>query len=267
MDLEHLPLLDVQRDLYRLPRGMERFKAYLANLIDKDADDIKLPLSAMNPMGKDHLPAFLDALLAMDAETAAARAVERCGRALAGEPGSYRVCLVVSDDLGGGWTDRHASELAHRMDPRAMHKRGWVTVILWTTESYTPAKVEAETAACLFRAAYAGRYGYAKTLGDVMKQEGYAMASAAGLTKGYAPRTDEEDARGREAGLAAGAAPSDEELEYTREVLRPLRGNTDAPTLIAALFGDAAAKKLGHAPLGLSERAGLALAMREALGR
>jgi hypothetical protein len=40
MDLEYVPLLKTQRDIYRLPRGMERFREYLDALIDKDADDI-----------------------------------------------------------------------------------------------------------------------------------------------------------------------------------------------------------------------------------
>jgi hypothetical protein len=35
---------------------------------------------------------------------------------------------------------------------------------------------------------------------------------------------------------------------------------TDHATLIAALFGDAAARELGYRPLGLSPRAGVALA-------
>jgi hypothetical protein len=189
MILEYHPLLNVQCDLYRLPRGMERFNAYLAALIDKDADDIKLPLAAMNPMGGDHLLVFLEALLAMGADAMAAEAVERCGHALNGQPGRFRVCLVVSDDLMGGWTNRHASELHHLMDPGALYKRGWVTVILWTSETYSPAKVEAETAVCLFRAVYIGRHGYAKTLDDVLKQEGFASASAARLRKAVAPGT------------------------------------------------------------------------------
>jgi hypothetical protein len=52
----------------------------------------------------------------------------------------------------------------------------------------------------------------------------------------------------------------DEDLAYTREVLREYTGATDRATLIAALFGDAAARELGYEPLGLSPRAGLALA-------
>ena len=59
MTLEYVPLLKVQRDLYDLPRGIERFREYIQTMTG-GGDELKLPLVAMNPMGKDHLPPFLD---------------------------------------------------------------------------------------------------------------------------------------------------------------------------------------------------------------
>lgn len=50
MRLTYTPLLQTQRDLYDLPRGRERFDAYLQAMRGSLADDISLPLSAMNPM-------------------------------------------------------------------------------------------------------------------------------------------------------------------------------------------------------------------------
>jgi hypothetical protein len=47
--LEFVPLLQVQRDLYSLPRGWERFRAYLKTMVDPETKDLKLPLAAMNP--------------------------------------------------------------------------------------------------------------------------------------------------------------------------------------------------------------------------
>ena len=34
MKLEYVPLLEVQRELYRMPRGFERFREYLRTMID-----------------------------------------------------------------------------------------------------------------------------------------------------------------------------------------------------------------------------------------
>ena len=77
MTLTFLPLLHVQRELYALPRGMERFREYIRTMTDADTGDLALPLVAMNPMGKDHVPALIDAYLALEAERVAAEATAK----------------------------------------------------------------------------------------------------------------------------------------------------------------------------------------------
>lgn len=237
MKLEYAPILRLQYDLYQLPRGYERFREYLRRMIDAETEDIKLPLMVMNPMGKEHLPSFLEKLLAMQADERAAEATAKAQTMLHSEPGEYKVCLVVSDDLKGGWTNRYASEFRHRFQQQAYYKRGWITGILWTSEVYTPASIREEMLTCVFRAAYVQRHGHPRTLSEMLAQEGYAMRNA-----GAAPQLDTH------------------ELAYTREVLAPYLIRTDHPTLFAALFGDEAARQLGYPPLGLAARAGLALA-------
>jgi hypothetical protein len=247
MKLEYVPLLQVQRDLYKMPRGFERFQEYLRTMIDPNTGDLKLPLVAMNPMGKDHLPPFLDKLLEMNADGEAARATSEAQSALASEPGNYKVCLVVSDDLRGGWTNRYTTELDYRFRQKAYYKRGWIAGILWTSETYTPEQVREEVQLCLFRVAYIQRHGYARTLSEMLAQESYAMSQTARRMAGStAPALDPDD------------------LAYTREVLATYLDKTDQPTVIAALYGDVAAQQLGYPPLGLSPRAGLALALDNA---
>ena len=237
MTLEYVPLLKVQRDLYDLPRGFERFREYIRTMTG-GSDELKLPLVAMNPMGKEHLPPFLDHLLAIDADGVGARALGDAASALADEPGDYRACLVVSDDLKGGWTNRYASEFSYRFEQRAMYRRAWLPAILWTSETYDATLVRAEVLECIYRVVHVQRHGPPRTLGEMLSQESYVMRGA-GST---APRL------------------ADDDLSYTREVLREYASATDRATLIAALFGDGAARDLGYQPLGLSPRAGLALA-------
>ena len=69
MKLSLLPLLQIQRDLYAMPRGMERFREYIKAMTDPETGDLSLPLVAMNPMGKDHVPALIDEYIALGAET------------------------------------------------------------------------------------------------------------------------------------------------------------------------------------------------------
>jgi hypothetical protein len=243
MDLEFVPLLQLQRDLYRLPRGMERFRHYLRVMVNDTGDDLRLPpLVIMNPMGKDHVPALLDALLALDAEGVAARAVTEAAAGVADVPGDYKVGLVVADDAGGGWTNRYASEFSLLSPGRTTRARGWLAGVLWSSEPASEQAVREAVLTTVYRTAYRERHGPARTLRELMAQEGYVRA-AAGCTR---PALDADD------------------LAYTREVIAPHLDAPDMRTAVECLYGDAAGRTLGFTPRGLSDRAGLALALHDA---
>ena len=60
-----------------MPRGMERFREYIKTMTDAETGDLALPLVAMNPMGKDHIPALIDEYIALGAEAIAQQAHRR----------------------------------------------------------------------------------------------------------------------------------------------------------------------------------------------
>jgi hypothetical protein len=242
MDLAFVPLLRVQRELYAMPRGMERFRAYIKTMTDAETGDLALPLVAMNPMGKDHVPALIDEYLALGAEEIAAEAVAGVPRATASAVAHFKVALVVSDDLKGGWTDRWASEYSHRIESAAISRRGWLVGILWTSEPASAQKVRDAVLTSIYRAVFLQRHAAPETLAEMLDQEGYAMAQAGCAT----PSLDDDD------------------LAYTRSVIAPHLAARDRATVIACLFGDRAAAALGYQPQGLSDRAGLALALSQA---
>jgi len=110
LNLDYVPLLRVMRELHSIPRGqppdfngMKRFRQYLRTIFpdDKNADQL-IPLLAMNPMGKEHVTAALDAYLAMDGDGIGARAAAEAAARLTDVPGDFKVGLVVADDLLGG---------------------------------------------------------------------------------------------------------------------------------------------------------------------
>jgi len=243
MKIEFVPLLQVQRDLYSIPRGPERFSAYLKTMVNSDGTDVRLPpLVAMNPMAKEHIPALLDALLALDAEGTAGRACAEAASQVATAPGNFKVGLVVADDLLGGWTNRYTAEFSHRFETHLAYKRGWLSAVIWSSVPPSLRTVREEAMAVIFRAAYVLEHGAALNLGGMLAQEGHVMARA-GCSE---PNLDLPD------------------LDYTREVLQPLLQATDRPTLMVCLFGDPAARALGYPPQGLSHRACLALALSDA---
>jgi hypothetical protein len=241
MTFEFVPLLRVQRELYALPRSMERFRAYIATMTDADTGDLALPLVAMNPMAKDHVPALLDDYLRLDADVMAAQSLSIAAAQLADVPGAFKVSLVMADDLKGGWTNRYCAEFSHRFESLTLMKRGWLVGLLWTSEAASLDAARSETLAAAFRAAHLLGRPAARTLDEMLTQEGFVMAMAGCTT----PSLDPDD------------------LEYTRDVIAAHRGAQDRATIMACLFGDAAARALGYSPQGLSERAGLALALHD----
>src|SRR5438309_8889120 len=114
MNLTYVPLLQIQRELQGLPRNYERFRQYL-HTISPDGTILELPpLGIMNPMGKDHVTALLDALLALDADGIATRALADASAQVANDSGDFKVALVIADDLMGGWTNRYDYEFSIR---------------------------------------------------------------------------------------------------------------------------------------------------------
>ncbi len=234
----HLPLLNIQRELYRLPRGPERFEAYIKRMTGPD-DALALPLTVLNPMAKPHVLERLEQLLTLDAETLAAEAVGRANEKL--EPKTpIQLGLVVADDVAGGWTDRYLTDAAHRFEPGEL-RYGFATTLLWAGESYTAASLTGQVLAACDRTASILEHGPARTLRQRMAQEGGAAAFA-----GAEPALDAD------------------ELEYTRAVVTPHLHTTAFPTAFACLYGDPAARSVGYEPLGLSQNAGFALALSEA---
>jgi hypothetical protein len=251
MELDYVPLLQIQRDLHGIPRSMERFRTYLRTMLNQDGTDVELaPLAAMNPMGKDHVKDLLDALLGLNADEVGARAAAEASAALADFPGHFRAALVVSDDLMGGWTNRYACEfdlrfgpdhLRSRTGPRHM-ARFWVTGVLWSSEAPTPRAAREAVLTAAYRVAYRQLHGPAATLREMTAQEGQVMTMAGCIQ----PEIEADD------------------LAYTREVLLPRLDADDKRTAIECLFGDAAGRSLGVTPRGLSPWAGLALALYDA---
>jgi hypothetical protein len=266
MNLDYVPLLRIMRELHGIPRGqppdfngMKRFRHFVRTIfplkkngqIDENAVYL-LPLLAMNPMGKDHVTALLDAYLAMDADAIGARVAAEVAARLADVPGHFKVGLVVCDDLMGIGTNRYDCEFAFRFGPAHLPSGGvkhsrwlkdvWLTGVLWSSESPSERAVREALLMAAHRVAYMHQHGPARTLREMLAQEGQVMARA-GCS---GPTLDAED------------------IAYTREVLIPYLDADDRRICMECLFGDEAGRTLGFTPRGLSPWAGLALALHEA---
>jgi hypothetical protein len=129
------------------------------------------------------------------------------------------------------------------LSPKAARspRSAWLTGVLWASDPPAAQTAREATLMPIFRAGYAQEHGPARTLRDVLAQEGYVMIRS-GCT---APFLDAQ------------------ELAYTAAVVAPYLNAEDVPTLISCLFGDPASISLGYSPQGLREQAGLALALHQ----
>jgi hypothetical protein len=252
MKLEYIPLLQIQRDIYRTPRGMKRFEEYLEVLRSGLRDRLlPVPLIGINPMAREHVDALLDRLLELDADGIGARAAAEVAAQLPEVPAEFKLSVVVGDDAKGGGTNRYAYEMDLRFGPPSFRGRTgprkwpeWHSAFLWSSEAPSERAVREAVRAIAFRLAYGAANPPPVTIRDMLAQEGWVMARAG--CEG--PTLDTED------------------LAYTREALAPHLEASDLRTAIECLFGDAAARSLGFTPRGLSPWAGLALALHDARG-
>lgn len=244
MRLEHVELLKIARDLHDLPRGMERFQEYLRTMKNGLEDDVDLvPLLVMNPMGREHVAARLDELLALDAESIARDALKETEPLFAPLIADFELLrhgLTILDDVHGGWTNRILTDASIRFNTEAVFKRPWIVSHWLVSETPTMEGVRQRVKCAAARIAHTLRHGVPKTLGEIMIQEGWAEAYG-----GVQRALDQDD------------------LEYTRHVLESHRSSSSYPVIIAAMYGDAVARVLGYPPLGVSENAGFALALSE----
>jgi len=237
-------LLTVQRGIYDEPRGLDRFKTYIRELT-AGTDEMVLPITAQNPMGREHCAASLDRLMELGAEDLARDAAARF-EAQRAPIGDYRIGLVVADDARGGWTDRDLTEIAHRFEPKAELKRGWITVHFYTGDFAgdrpSADDVRSEVLATLARRAAWLEHGPVSTLRDRMAREG-AAASFAGMTE---PRFD------------------DATVHDIRAKIAPHLDTETFSDLFSCLYGDEAAERVGYPAMGLPRCAGYAVALADA---
>jgi hypothetical protein len=242
MLVSYVPVLPTLRELYAQPRSMDRFRAYIAQLTG-GTDDVVLPIGQANPMARDQALDAVNRLIALGADGAGAEAADEAARRLARIPltSEIKATIVVADDAGGGWTNRHTTEAMVRFPGRGALKRPFATALAWTSESPGVDELRAEVLAAIYRVAFQQQLRLPTTLGGMLQQEGLAARFANQLP-----------------------TLTPEALDQARRLLAGLdRERAPYPTIFAALYGDAAATALGYPALGLPPRAGFEVAIAD----
>lgn len=220
-----------------MPRNFERFQEYL-KMLTGGTDDIVLPIAQLNPMGKEHVGAYVDKLIALGVEETAQQALDEATPRLAHVDASLKVALVVADDAAGGWTNRYLTDSSHRLEASAEATRGFATVLFWTSEEPSARHVCTEVLAAVYRNLHILKHGQPKTLHEVLLQEGRAAIFA-----------DDERCL-LEAAEKAGV----------EKIMMEHLESDHFPIIFACMYGDEAAEAVGYNALGLPKNAGFAFA-------
>ncbi|MES2389917.1 MAG: hypothetical protein V4543_18085 [Bacteroidota bacterium] len=240
MTFELLPVLHLMEQVYALPLSPARFGPYLQLLQTEVDSELALPIAGFNPMAKAHINAKMNELKAMNAEALVSEVLEELniGTATLPDERIIKVALNLSDDLGGGWTNRYSNDYSSRFSIDALLKRSFCSPIVWASETLTPQLIRQRSREACYRCLYRLLHPKALTLQDHVAQEA-RVASAVGSIL---------------------PALNAETTEHCADFFLSNRASENYPLIFSYLYGDKAAIAFGYEPLGFGDFAGLAYA-------
>jgi len=233
--IQLVPTLATMADIYRLPReggaASFRFRRYV-ELVPHHYG-----LVAYNPMAGPHALETTEQLRDIDAEAvaidAACEAADACDCA---RPITLAVVLCAP----GGWTDRLATEIEHRVAHPLAPGHG--LVLHWSREVPTVEQIRREAIAETIRVIARGVHGTRESVHRVLHREGIAYAVGGNP---YGPSTTDDR---RAVGEAVEVLGSSEALGDKASIL----------------YGDPAGAALGWTQAGVAEHGGYRWAIAEA---
>ena len=236
---ELLKVLELIRDLYRMPRDRTRFAHYLRLLQGPNGDEMELPIAGFNPMGKALALQKLEELLALDAEERAIPILAQANRTLiATEKRTIRVALNLIDDVEGAWSNFYATHYKNKFEPEGLLNRNFCTPVFWTSESVTTDIIDRRIKEQVYRTLYWLAHGTPATLRACVEQEVYVQRH------GGAPT------------VQADAAV----LARMKEYYEQHNDTTDYARLLNFFYGDEASRTLNYAEYGIPPNGGFAYA-------
>lgn len=175
MTFELLPVIEIMLELYDKPRGTERFHEYINLLQGNTKGDLVMPLTAFNPMGKDHVAKQLLALKGLHAEQTVQHTIAELNKALARIHANavIKIAINLSDDVAGGWTNRYTSDYQNKFRIQALVKRNFCTPVFWTSEEYSEALIAGRTKEQAYRTLWVLENGKPATLEAHVMQEAF----------------------------------------------------------------------------------------------
>lgn len=231
MVFELVPILKKMRELYRLPRDLNRFEEFLNTLVDSSDSDIQIPIIGYNPMAKEHILDRLQELIGMNAEQTASEALETLNKKYISVHSDQRfqVFIILSDDMSGHWPDRNSSDYDSRFRMRPLIRRHFCTPFFWCSEKFGKEMIQRRVTEYAERTVYLLDHSDPETLEEhILMEDSVRSVSSLKLKD-----------------LLNGNSEFQEIYEANRKC-------TEKNVIFNFLYGDDAAVKLGFEPMKLN---------------
>lgn len=232
MVFELVPILNKMRELYRLPRDLNRFEEFLNTLVESSDSDIQIPIIGYNPMAKEHILDRLQELISMNAEKTASEALVKLNKKYISvhSDQKFQVFIILSDDMSGHWPDRNSSDYDSKFRVRPLIKRHFCTPFFWCSEKFDSDMIQTRITE------YAERTYYLLDHPD--------------------PETLEEHIQMEESISAGRNSRLNEILQGTSRIqgiYEAHRKSTEKSVIFNFLYGDEAASRMGYEMMNLNE--------------
>lgn len=179
MSFEVLPILDQMLNFYKLPKGMDRFSAYMKILNGDTKADMQVPISFYNPMGKEHVSDKIQELIDLNAEEIAKEVIDEINRTLASENlPTFKMAINLADDLKGGWTSKYTYDYDAKFKLNAFMERRFCVPVFWISEALSEKIIRDRITQACYRTVFQIKKGTPKTLEEHIDQEAFAFQTS-----------------------------------------------------------------------------------------
>jgi hypothetical protein len=167
-----LPTLDIMIDFYSLPLNQDRFTRYLELLQGGRKDSLHLPLVGYNPMAKDHILTKLYELRSLNIESLMSEVINSINATIINDEDiEFKVAFNLSDDLHGGWTNRHTTDYDSKFNFQGLFNKKFSVPLFWATDAITAEVIHDTTLEYIYRTIYWATYIKPTSLTQFLDQE------------------------------------------------------------------------------------------------
>lgn len=170
-------------ELYQKPRDFDRFQDYLKLLQGNTKGDLVLPVGDFNPMAKEHVLQKLTELKELEIESIIQNAIDELNVLFKNDKNTtvFKVAFNLSDDFGGGWTNRFTADFDSKFKINALMERGFCVPLFWTSELFTPNLIMQRVLEYAFRYYYWLVHPQPNTLKEHIEQEIFVAKRTAAI--------------------------------------------------------------------------------------